>query len=164
MASTVIQHRGGATILLTFILALLLQMFALPDWAQSLRPDWITLVLIYWCIALPERVGVGVGWLAGLMLDVSNGALLGQNALTLAIVAYLALRLHQRIRLFPLWQQSVSVLLLITLHLMLVLWIKGAVGQSTETWAYWLPALTSMLLWPPVYIVLRGLRRSYRVR
>ena len=164
MASTVIQHRGGATILLTFILALLLQMFALPDWAQSLRPDWITLVLIYWCIALPERVGVGVGWLAGLMLDVSNGALLGQNALTLAIVAYLALRLHQRIRLFPLWQQSVSVLLLITLHLMLVLWIKGAVGQSTETWAYWLPALTSTLLWPPVYIVLRGLRRSYRVR
>ena len=84
--------------------------------------------------------------------------------MTLAIVAYLALRLHQRIRLFPLWQQSVSVLLLITLHLMLVLWIKGAVGQSTETWAYWLPALTSMLLWPPVYIVLRGLRRSYRVR
>lgn len=164
MASTVIQHRGGATILLTFILALLLQMFALPDWAQSLRPDWVALVLIYWCIALPERVGVGVGWLAGLILDVSNGALLGQNALTLAIVAYLALRLHQRIRLFPLWQQSVSVLLLITLHLMLVLWIKGAFGQSTETWAYWLSALTSMLLWPPVYIVLRGLRRSYRVR
>jgi rod shape-determining protein MreD len=164
MASNVIQHRGGATILISFILALLLQMFALPDWAQSLRPDWVALVLIYWCIALPERVGVGVGWFAGLILDVSNGALLGQNALTLAIVAYLALRLHQRIRLFPLWQQSVSVLLLITLHLMLVLWIKGAVGQSTETWAYWLPALTSMLLWPPVYIVLRGLRRSYRVR
>lgn len=164
MASNVIQHRGGATILLSFILALLLQMFALPDWAQSLRPDWVALVLIYWCIALPERVGVVIGWLAGLMLDVSNGALLGQNALALAIVAYLALRLHQRIRLFPLWQQSVSVLLLITLHLMLVLWIKGAVGQSTETWAYWLPAVTSMLLWPPVYIVLRGLRRSYRVR
>ena len=109
-------------------------------------------------------VGAIAGWLAGLMMDVANGALLGQNALALAVVAYLALRLHQRIRLFPLWQQSVSILLLVTLHLMLVLWIKGAVGQSAETWAYWLPALTSMLAWPLVFIILRGLRRNYRVR
>lgn len=164
MTSNIARHHGGATIILSFIFALLLQMFALPDWAESLRPDWVALVLIYWCIALPERVGVGAGWFTGLILDVANGALLGQNALTLAIVAYLALRLHQRVRLFPLWQQSVSVLLLITLHLMLVLWIKGAVGQSAETWAYWLPALSSMLAWPLVYIVLRGLRRTYRVR
>lgn len=164
MASNIARHHGGATLLLSFIFALLLQMFALPDWAEALRPDWVALVLIYWCIALPERVGVGSGWIIGLILDVANGALLGQNALALAIVAYLALRLHQRIRLFPLWQQSVSVLLLITLHLMLVLWIKGAVGQSAETWAYWLPALTSMLAWPLVFLILRGLRRSYRVR
>lgn len=164
MASNIARHHGGATILLSFIFALLLQMFALPDWAETLRPDWVALVMIYWCIALPERVGVGTGWFVGLMLDVANGALLGQNALALAIVAYLALRLHQRIRLFPLWQQSVSVLLLITLHLMLVLWIKGAIGQSAETWAYWLPTLTSMLAWPPTFIILRGLRRNYRVR
>lgn len=164
MTSNIARHHGGATILLSFVFALLLQMFALPDWAESLRPDWVALVLIYWCIALPGRVGVGTGWLTGLMLDVANGGLLGQNALTLAIVAYLALRLHQRIRLFPLWQQSVSVLLLITLHLMLVLWIKGIVGQSAETWAYWLPALTSMFVWPMVFVVLRGLRRNYRVR
>jgi len=164
MTPEISRHHGGATILLSFVFALLLQMFALPDWGEALRPDWVALVLVYWCIALPERAGVGVGWLAGLMLDVANGALLGQNALTLAVVAYLSLRLHQRIRLFPMWQQSVSVLLLITLHLMLVLWIKGAVGQSANTWIYWLPALTSMLAWPLVYVVLRGLRRTYRVR
>jgi rod shape-determining protein MreD len=164
MVSNIARHHGGPTILISFIFALLLQMFALPAWAETLRPDWIALVLIYWCIALPERVGVGIGWLTGLILDVANGTLLGQNALALAIVAYLAIRLHQRVRLFPLWQQSVSVLLLITLHLMLVLWIKGIVGQSSETWAYWLPALTSMAVWPMVFIVLRGLRRSYRVR
>jgi len=164
MSANIAQHHGGLTLLLTFIAALLLQMLALPDWAQSLRPDWVALVLIYWCIALPERVGVGIGWVAGLILDVAHGALLGQNALALAVVAYLALRLHQRIRLFPLWQQAVSVLLLIALHLMLVLWIKGATGQSVETWSYWLPALTSMLVWPPLFFVLRGLRRTYRVR
>ncbi|NOX77139.1 MAG: rod shape-determining protein MreD [Gammaproteobacteria bacterium] len=161
---SIIQHRGGGLILLSFVIALLLHMLALPEWAEALRPDWIALVLIYWCIALPERVGVGVGWIAGLMLDVANGALLGQNALTLAIVAYLALRLHQRLRLFPIWQQAVSVLLLVLLHLMLTLWIKGSVDQSTVTWAYWLSALTSSLLWPVVFLTLRGLRRGYRVR
>ncbi|HHI93434.1 MAG TPA: rod shape-determining protein MreD [Gammaproteobacteria bacterium] len=164
MSANIARHHGGPTLLLTFVAALLLQMLPLPDWAQTLRPDWVALVLIYWCIALPERVGVGVGWIAGLMLDVAHGTLLGQNALALAIVAYLALRLHQRIRLFPMWQQAVSVLLLVALHLMLVLWIKGATGQSAETWAYWLPALTSMLVWPLLFIVLRGLRRTYRVR
>jgi rod shape-determining protein MreD len=157
------QHQGGGLIALTFILALMAHIVALPDEIENLRPDWLTLVLIYWCIALPERVGVGIGWLAGLLLDVASGALLGQNALTLAIVAYLAIRLHQRIRLFPLWQQSASVLLLVLLHLMLVLWIKGAIGQPISTWSYWLPALTSMLLWPMMFIVLRGLRRGYRI-
>jgi rod shape-determining protein MreD len=164
MHSNIAVHHGGPTLLLTFICALLLQMMPLPEWAETLRPDWVALVLIYWCIAVPERVGVVIGWLAGLMLDVAHGALLGQNALALAVVAYLALRLHKRIRVFPLWQQAVSALLLVTLHLMLVLWIKGAIGQSAETWAYWLPAVTSMIVWPPTFIVLRGLRRAYRVR
>ena len=156
-------HYGGGVIVMSFIVALVAHMIMLPDWAQNLRPDWMALVLIYWCIALPERVGVGVGWLAGLMLDVAGGALLGQNALILAIVAYLAIRLHKRIRIFPVWQQSISVLLLILLHLMMSLWIKGTFSQSTETWAYWLPALTSMLLWPVIFSTLRSLRRSFKI-
>jgi rod shape-determining protein MreD len=158
------RHHGGIVILISFIAALTLHMLALPGWAEVLRPDWIALVLIYWCIALPDRIGVGYGWLAGLTLDVANGTLLGQHALTLAIVAYLALRLHQRLRLFPLWQQSLSVLILILLHLMLALWIRGSIGQTTGTWVYWLPAVTSMMLWPPVFLSLRRVRRTYRVR
>ncbi len=161
---SVVQHQGGNAIFMTFIVALLLQIIALPEWAEAARPEWMAIVLIYWCIAIPERVGIIIAWLAGLTLDVAHGALLGQNALTLAITAYLAIRLHQRIRLFPMWQQAVSILLLVTLHLMLVLWIKGATGQSIETLAYWLPAVTSMLAWPLVFTILRGLRRGYRVR
>lgn len=158
------QHNGGVLIIGSFVLAIILHMLALPDWLQGLRPDWIVLVLIYWCIALPERVGIVSGWLAGLMLDVASGTLLGQNALALAIVAYLALRLHQRIRLFPVWQQSVSILLLVLLHLLLTLWIKGAIGQSAITWTYWLPALTSMLFWLLMFPGLRWLRRTYAIK
>ncbi len=158
------QHQGGPVIVLSFIIAFALQIVALPDWAGPLRPDWVVLVLVYWCIAIPDRVGVIIGWLVGLTLDVTNGVLLGQNALILAVVAYLALRLHQRMRVFPLWQQSVSVMLLVALHLMLALWIKGILGQSIETWAYWLPALSSLFAWPVIYLGLRHLRREYRVR
>ena len=162
--NTMTGHSGGGLILASFVCALLLHIIGLPEMLEPLRPDWMALVLVYWCIALPDRVGVIMGWFAGLMLDVASGALLGQHALTLSIVAFLALRLHQRIRLFPLWQQAVSVLLLVLLHLMLVLWIKGVIGQSTENWSYWLPALTSLLLWPPVFLVLRWLRRTYHIR
>jgi rod shape-determining protein MreD len=159
------QHQGGWLIIASFVLALILHMLALPDAVAMLRPDWVALVLIYWCLAIPERVGVIAGWLAGLMLDVASGALLGQNAFILAMVAYLVLRLHQRIRLFPVWQQSVSVLFLVLLHLMVVLWIRGIIGQSMETWSYWLPALTSMIAWPLlVFPGLRWLRRTYHIR
>lgn len=159
-----VRHQGGGLIILSFALAIILHMVALPEALQTLRPDWMAMVLIYWCLALPERVGVITGWLAGLMLDVATGALLGQNAVALALTAYLVLRLHQRIRLFPVWQQSVNILLLVLLHLMLVLWIKGIIGQSMETWAYWLPALTSMLFWLLVFPSLRWLRRTYHIK
>lgn len=157
------QHRGGGVIAFSFIVALALQLVALPGWAETLRPDWLALVLIYWSMALPERVGVGIGWLTGLLLDVASGALLGQNALALAIVAYLVLQLHQRLRVFPLWQQSLSLLLLVALHLLLVLWIRGIIGLSIETWTYWLPAVSSLFAWPLVYAALRNLRRAYQV-
>jgi rod shape-determining protein MreD len=158
------QHRGGGLVLGSFALALLLHMVALPHWLEYLRPDWMALVLIYWCIALPERVGVISGALAGLALDVASGTLLGQHALTLAIVAYLALRLHQRIRVFPVWQQAVSILLLVCLHMMLALWIKGMVGQVGATWTYWLPAISSMFFWLLVFPSLRWLRRTYHIK
>ena len=63
------KRHGGGVILLTFIAALLLTVIPLPDWARYLRPDWVGLVLIYWCMALPDRVGVTTGWLMGLMVD-----------------------------------------------------------------------------------------------
>ena len=161
---TLVQHRGGGVIFLSFLVALGLAMVPLPEALAPARPHWLSLVLIYWTLALPERVGVGLGWLAGLSLDVAMGTVLGLNALALAVVAYLSLRLHQRIRVFPLWQQAASVLLLVTTQLLLVSWVHGVLGQPPHSPAYWLSALTSAALWPPLYLVLRGLRRRYQVR
>jgi rod shape-determining protein MreD len=150
-------------ILLSFLAALILMMMPLPGGLVLFRPEFVVMVLIYWCIELPERVGVVVGWCAGLMLDVVKGALLGQHAFALAIVAWATLKLHQRIRVYPKWQQALSIFLLIVLSQMIVLWVEGIIGQSPNTWMYWIPSVTSTVLWPWIYMLLRNLHRAYKV-
>ncbi len=114
-------------------------------------------------MAVPDRVGVGIGWLVGLFLDVIHGAVLGQYALALALIAYFTLSLHQRMRIYPLVQQSLVVLVLVLMQQLLITWIRGYLGQSPDSLAHWLPALTSMLLWAWLFIILRDLRRHFRV-
>jgi rod shape-determining protein MreD len=157
------RHSGGGIIFITFIIALFLTVIPLPDWAALLRPEWAALFLIYWAIALPHRVGVGIGWILGIFVDILRGAVFGQHAFALLIIAYLALKLHQRIRVYPLWQQSLSILVLVTLYQLLLLWINGVIGKPASSWTYWLPAFSSMLMWPAVYVVLRSLRRGFGV-
>ncbi|WP_126453062.1 rod shape-determining protein MreD [Sulfuriflexus mobilis] len=159
-----IQHKGGGIILASIIVALLLAMLPLPEWAQHIRPEWVTLVLIYWCMALPDRIGIGWAWLAGLMLDVTTGSLLGQHALSLAIVAFLTLKLHQRIRVFPLMQQAFAILVLVAMAEMINLWIHGIINTPPRSWTYWLPSLISAALWPWLFVVMRGIRRHFRVQ
>jgi len=157
------RHSGGSVILVTFILALFLTVAPMPEWAGTVRPEWAALFLIYWVIALPQRIGVGIGWTLGIFVDILRGAVLGQHAFALLIVAYLALKLHQRIRVYPLWQQSLSILVLVTLYQLVLLWINGIIGKPASSWTYWLPAFTSMLMWPAVYVILRSLRRGFGV-
>lgn len=143
----------------TFAAALMLSIMPLPAWAQSLRPDWVALVLIYWCLALPERVGVGTGWTVGLILDVLYGSLLGEQALAKTLIAFFTSRLHLQVRMFPRWQQAVSVFVLIGLSHLLILWIKSATGSRFEAWTFWLSSVVSMMLWPWLFLILRHMRR-----
>ena len=90
------EHRGGGIIVLSFILALSLTIIPLPNIIEGLRPEFVSLTLIYWCMALPSRVGLGSAWTAGLFLDVLRDTLLGQHALALTLVAFFILQLHQK--------------------------------------------------------------------
>ncbi|MES9903115.1 MAG: rod shape-determining protein MreD [Sedimenticola sp.] len=158
------SRNGGIVIILTLLMALILTILPLPDWAQMLRPQWYTLVLIYWVLALPLRVGVGIGWLVGIQVDVMTGTLLGQHALSLALIAYITHESHLRMRLFPLWRQSFTVLLLLLIEKVISLWVMGVVSLPTPNIDYWIQPLLGMLLWPWIYIVLRDLRRKFDVR
>ena len=157
------RHHGGGVIIFTFIIALLLTVIPLPDSVRYLRPDWVGLVLIYWCMALPDRVGVTTGWFVGLMVDLLTGTLLGQHALSLTIVAWLTQKFHQRLRLVPVWQQSLTILVLLVLHQLLALWISRIIGRPGAPWFFWMPSVLGMIIWPLVHSTLRGMRRGFRV-
>lgn len=155
--------RGLWVVAATFAIALFLAILPLPDWARLFRPQWVALTLIYWCLALPHRISVGTGFILGLLLDVLTGTLLGQHALGLSLTAFIAVQLHARIRVFPLWQQALAVLLLLTIDHMLSLWVMGATGRAAPSLLYWAVPLVGAVLWPWVFVTLRNLRRHFRI-
>lgn len=149
----------------TFLSALILVILPLPDWAAPMRPEWVSMVALYWCLALPRVFGVGTAWLIGMVLDVAHGSVLGQHALGLCVIAYVACRMHQQIRLAPLGQQAAIITLLLAVKQTLVLWVYGIIGQLPDNiMIYYVPSLMALLLWPWAFIILRDLRRSYRIR
>ncbi len=157
------QSQGGRVILLSFIAALALTIMPLPDTLETIRPEWVVMVLVYWVMALPHRIGVGIAWMTGLLLDVVRDTLLGQYAIALAMIAFIVIHLHQRLRVFPVWQQSLTVALLIVLQYLLVFWIKGLTGELPDFWTMFFPALGTLIFWTPVYLILRQVRRRYQI-
>lgn len=151
----------------TFLIALILTVihvpFDMPAEVGYLRPEWVALTLIYWVIALPHCVGLLVAWCLGLVLDVLLGDLLGQHALSLLLVAWIAQSLYQRLRMFTVWQQSAVVFGIVGLHQLINFWIERLAGQSAWSLWYLLPSVVSALLWPWIFLVLRYLRRVFNV-
>ncbi len=157
------KNTGGWIIFISLFIAFLLTALPLPPWADYWRPAWVAMVLIYWCMAVPNRVGIGIAWCLGLLLDVQQGTLLGQNALGLALIAYFMIQIHKRFRLFPLAQQSCLIGFMIIFYLLIASWVNGIMGIPPKSWVYWMPAFTSMFLWPWMFVILRDIRRKYHV-
>jgi rod shape-determining protein MreD len=152
--------RGTWMIIASFIVAFMLTALPLPGWAVPWRPAWVALVLSYWCLALPQRIGVVSAWFIGLLLDVMHGSLLGQHAFGLAAVAYIVVIYHQQIRVYPLFRQALVIGSLIFLYSSAMLLIYNLLGSMRYSYDYLLAALTSALLWPWIFIVLRDFRRK----
>ena len=159
------KSNGVWVIVLSFFLAYLLAIVPFPDWAMNYRPEWVAMVLIYWVVALPYRVGIGSAWFAGLVLDILKGSVLGLNAVGLVIVAYVTLSLHLRFRMVSSLQQAGLVLVLIGINLFLCHWLGVMTGYtSASDMMFIMGALTSAVLWPSLFQILRQTRRSFEVR
>ena len=142
----------GSFIVLTLALGLL---FNLLPWGSIAGvPDLTATVLAFWCIHQPRRVGIGIAWTLGLLLDVGNGALLGQHALGYAVLAFLAFAVHRRILWFPPWQQALHLLLLLLSTQLLTLVIRIAAGADFPGWAYFAGSFICAALWPALSFLL----------
>jgi len=151
-------------IVISVVGAMVLRVFPWPLGLSLYSPDWILLVIIYWCLATPERFGVGAAFLIGLVTDVLTGQLLGQHAFAYSIIAWLSVKLHLRLCLFPLSQQALSVLAMLAAAQLLILWTEEIQGTPHIRWIYWVPSLTGALLWPPVELLLSKLSRKHEIR
>ena len=154
---------GLVTIWITIIAGMVLAVVPMPQLVPIelgfLRPDWVALVLVYWIIALPHRVGILTAWLAGIAMDVLLGSLIGQHALSYVLIAYVALSLYQRLRMFSVWQQSTVLFVLLGINQLVGFWIESVAGLADWRFWYLLPALSGAFLWPWVFLMLRSLRR-----
>ena len=149
-------------VLFTLLVALGLNLLPLTDLALALRPDFLALVLLYWCIQEPRFVGVGVAWTVGLMMDVGDATVFGQHALAYAFLAYAAEYFRRRVLRFPPWQQAAQVAVLLLLCAALVLLIRVVGGAPLPRWTYAAPPLVGALLWPLVSVVLQWPQRPPR--
>lgn len=161
------RANGLWVIPLTIVAAMILSVVSLPASVPSqvgyLRPEWVALVLIYWVIALPHRVGIIIAWCVGLLMDVLLGDLLGQHAIAFMIIAYIGQNLYQRLRMFTVWQQSLIIFAIVGLNQLINFWIESIAGLAN--WSMWvlLPSVVSALLWPWIFLILRYLRRIFNV-
>ena len=153
-------HSSLATMyfILTVVFAMILRVSWFIPSLTVFNPDWIALVLIYWCIALPERFGVFTAFSVGLLTDVLTGHLLGQYALIYALISHLSITEYRRLRQFPLPQQCLFVLFSLLFGQSLLFGMESMQAANRLPIEFWYPVLTGALAWPLVFLVLRTIR------
>ena len=148
----------------TLLFALCLQVMPLAEGWQVYRPEWLGLMLVYWCMRAPDRVGVFHGFVLGLLLDLIEGVPLGQNALILSLLAFLCALVYPRFRTYSLVQQAVLVLVLLGLIQLLEQWVRTLTGNYAIHLAFLIPSLISAVLWPWLATMFHALERRLFAR
>ena len=149
--------------LFSMIAAMMLTIMPLPTWAIWYRPQWLLLVIIFWLLTAPHRIGLSTVWVIGLLLDVLQGTLLGEHTLAMVVIAYIVIKLYRQISSFLLWQQAVMIGLLTMIYQSIIVIIQGVSGDMVLTWKYWLSSLVTLLLWPIVYTILQNYSRKLKI-
>jgi rod shape-determining protein MreD len=124
----------------------------------TLRPDFVAVVMLYWCTHKPLRVGIGMSWMVGMLADVSDASLFGQHALSYTILAFGGVVLSRRIRMFDLREQTTQVFLILLLTYAAYALVHWQVNGQLS-WDYFLGCLTSTLLWIPTSALFKSMRQ-----
>lgn len=147
-----------------FAVAFVLEIMPWPLGFQGLRPAWVALVLIYWALALPDKISVGTAFLAGIVWDVILGSILGIHALVLSVAIYFVAKYHLILRNLSLWLQSILVMLYIALIRFAIFFIEFILHSAEFNAQEILGAAISGVLWPWVFLLMRHIRRGLHLR
>jgi rod shape-determining protein MreD len=122
-------------------------------------PDFVALTLIFWSVHQPRKVGIGIAFMMGLLMDVHDATLLGENALSYTLLSYFAIMIHRRVLWFKLLTQTLHVLPLMLLMQSVQLLIRVLVSGKFPGWLYFTESLTTAVLWPVVTMILLAPQR-----
>ena len=160
-AEDILRPARVSTIAASLGIALFLNFLPWPD--LRLAPDFVALVLTFWCVRQPRLVGLGVAWTVGLMVDAGNGVLLGQHALAYSLLAFLSIWLSRRILWFGPMLQSLHVVVILAVAQSMALLVRLAAGDPFPGWAVYAGPVAGALLWPGVsWLLLAPQRRLER--
>jgi rod shape-determining protein MreD len=149
-----VSPESRARLILSTLVALILTVLPLPPLLDVVRPAFLVLAVLYWSVNAPRTGGLAIGFFAGLMLDVFQGPVLGEHALALSLVTYIAVREHQRIRSKPVIQQALIVFAALIVYEVVLFMIDGWTGHPVTSPLRWVHTLTGALIWPPAAAIL----------
>ena len=155
---------NGIIIIFSLLIALMASIMPMPLTFDSFRPDWVLIVLVYWCLALPNKINIVTAWLMGFLLDVLLGSVLGIHAAAMALTMYIVVVNFQKIRNFSLWQQSLIIGVLAALYHLIVFWLQRFLTDAVFLPSYLYPVITSIVLWPWMFLLLRRVRRHFKIK
>jgi rod shape-determining protein MreD len=146
-----------AFIAFTIITAFVLNI--LPWGRYYFVPDFLALVFVFWSIHEPRKVGMGIAFVFGLLMDVHNANLLGEHALAYTLLSFGGIALHRRVQFFPLGSQMLHILpLLIGAHVALML-VSLIAGRGLPEFTYFLQPVVTALMWPLADLILLAPQR-----
>ncbi len=145
---------SGRFVFITFIVAYLVYLLPADGILAYLRVELPLIVLLYWSIHQPRHGGFAIGFVLGLLVDVADGNVLGQHALSYTVAIFLTLVLRLRILKFKLWQQALHILAILLVHQFLVALTHVFLPSSFPGWSYFLASFVGALLWPVIVFAL----------
>lgn len=158
------QLRQNLTIVITFLIGMLLTIIPFPTWAIEARPQWIWVILIFWLTYAPRKIGPGIAWFIGLYTDLLLGTVLGEHALLFVIVAYVIQRFLSIVQALPFWQKLLALGFITLLSMIIQGVFLKLMGLAEFQGTLLLPVISTMLVWPFLYILCGNPKAAYDYR
>jgi rod shape-determining protein MreD len=144
-----------AFIVFTLVTALMINLLPWSGWMLAIKPDFVALTVLYWCIQQPHKAGFGTAWLMGLLMDIADATLLGQHALAYSVLAYAGIALNRRVLRFTMKDQILHIIPLLLMNDLIVLVIRRLAGADFPGWTYFAGSLVAGALWPLLSYLLK---------